>query len=118
VLGVPISVIDDGTPKTLPSQVRVGVFRVVQEALHNAGKYSRASHILVRARADATHLRVSVEDDGVGFDVNAAWGRGLGLISMSERMEAAGGALHIHSAPGRSTRVDLVVPVRASAIAV
>jgi signal transduction histidine kinase len=117
-LGVDITVIDDGTPATLPPQVRVGVFRVVQEALHNAGKYSGASHIRVRARADAAHLRVTVEDDGVGFDVNTAWDRGLGLISMSERMESVGGSLDIQSVPGRNTRVDLVVPLRASAIAV
>ena len=60
---------------------------------------------------------VTVEDDGVGFDVAAAWDRGLGLISMSERLEAVGGSLDIQSAPGAQTKVDLVVPLVAAAIA-
>lgn len=114
---VEITVIDDAIPSTLPPQLRVCVFRVVQEALQNAGKYSGAAHIRVHARADATHLRVTVEDDGVGFDVTAAWDRGLGLISMSERLEAVGGSLDIQSAPGAQTKVDLVVPLVAAAIA-
>ena len=45
-------------------------------------------------------LALTIVDDGVGFDVNAAWGKGLGLISMSERLEAIGGTLEIRSTPG------------------
>ena len=116
--GIPITVLDDAVPPTLPPALRVCVFRVVQEAVHNACKYSAASHVRVHASVDATHLKVTVEDDGIGFDVTAARGGGLGLTSMKERVDAAGGSFAIESAPGRNTRVSFVVPLPATAIAV
>ena len=48
----------------------------------------------------SNRLALTVVDDGVGFDVDAAWGKGLGLISMSERLEAIGGTFAIRSQPG------------------
>ena len=57
-------------------------------------------------------LALTIADDGVGFDVNAAWGKGLGLISMSERLEAIGGTLEIRSKPGAGTRLEVRVPLR------
>ena len=57
-------------------------------------------------------LALTIADDGVGFDVEAAWGKGLGLISMSERLEAIGGTLEIRSQPGAGTRLDVRVPFR------
>ena len=116
--GIPITVVEDAVPPTLPPALRLCVFRVVQEAVHNACKYSAASHVRVHARADSTHLRVTVEDDGVGFNVRAARGGGLGLTSMAERVAAAGGRLDLESAPGSSTRVSFEVPLPATAIAV
>jgi len=56
-------------------------------------------------------LTLTIEDDGVGFDVNATWRKGLGLISMHERLEAVGGSLEIHSRPGSGTRLKAAVPV-------
>jgi signal transduction histidine kinase len=47
----------------------------------------------------------------VGFDVDAAWGKGLGLLSMSERLESIDGSVKIRSGPGAGTRVDVVVPI-------
>ena len=115
--GISITVHDHAVPPTLPPALRVCVFRVVQEAVHNACKYSAASHVHVHARADAKDLKVTVEDDGIGFDVTAARG-GLGLTSMKERVDAAGGCFGIESAPGSNTRVSFVVPLPATEIAV
>jgi signal transduction histidine kinase len=56
-------------------------------------------------------LTVSIIDDGVGFDVDAGFGRGLGLVSMHERVEAIGGTLRVQSAPGEGTRLRIRVPV-------
>ncbi len=56
-------------------------------------------------------LTLTVVDDGVGFDVNSTWRKGLGLISMRERLEAVGGSLEIHSRPGAGTRLHAAVPV-------
>jgi signal transduction histidine kinase len=116
--GIAITVHDDAVPPTLPPALRVCVFRVVQEAVHNACKYSTASHVRVNARANATHLKVTVEDDGVGFDVTAPRRGGLGLTSMAERVDAIGGSFGIESVPGSNTRVSFVVPLPATAIAV
>jgi signal transduction histidine kinase len=55
-------------------------------------------------------LTLTIADDGVGFDVDAVWGKGLGLISMSERLDAVGGTLEIHSKPGAGTRLEARVP--------
>jgi signal transduction histidine kinase len=54
---------------------------------------------------------LTVTDDGVGFDVDAAWGKGLGLISMAERLEAIGGRLDIRSEPGAGTHLEASVPL-------
>ena len=54
---------------------------------------------------------VTIADDGIGFEVGAALGHGLGLISMVERIEALDGALQIHSAPGEGTRLVITVPL-------
>jgi len=64
----------------------------------------------VHSENDADGLRVTIIDNGVGFDVDAAWGNGVGLVSMIERLEAIGGALQIDTRPGAGTRVTASVP--------
>ena len=100
-------------PNPLPEDVTLCLYRVVQEALQNALKHSGAREIIVHLRGDDAALTVSVIDDGAGFDVSAKFGRGLGLVSMNERLEAIGGTLRIHSAPGQGTRLKIRVPVAA-----
>jgi len=56
-------------------------------------------------------LTLNIADDGVGFDVDNSAGHGLGLLSMSERLEAVGGTLEIRSSPGSGTRLSVTVPV-------
>jgi signal transduction histidine kinase len=56
-------------------------------------------------------LGLTITDDGAGFDVNAAWGKGVGLVSMVERLQAIGGTLEISSTPGAGTRLTATVPV-------
>ncbi len=99
-------------PSTLPPDLMLCVFRIVQEALQNAIKYSRASEVLVRVAGAPGELRLTVIDDGVGFDVDAAWRNGVGLISMVERVETIGGVLEIRSTPGTGTSVAAVIPLR------
>ena len=94
----------------LAPAVEADVFRIAQEALHNALRHARAAHIAVRLQAGAGGLRLSVSDDGVGFDPAHVRARHLGLTSMAERARAAGGTLDIDSAPGAGTTVRLEVP--------
>jgi signal transduction histidine kinase len=85
------------------------ILRIAQEALQNALKHARASHVAVKLGTDDDHLLLEVEDDGVGFDPDAAAARSrrLGLTSMEERARRIGGTLEIRSAPGAGTTVRL-----------
>jgi signal transduction histidine kinase len=97
-------------PPGLPHDLTLALFRVVQEALQNAVKHSRAHEVRVHLEGRGGALALTVVDDGVGFDVDAVWGKGLGLISMQQRLNPIGGALMIHSTPGRGTRLEIHVP--------
>jgi signal transduction histidine kinase len=108
---VPIAFTYDQVPRALPPDVTLCVFRVVQEALHNALKYSHARAIQVHLGGSANELTLTVADDGIGFDVDAAMGKGLGLISMTERLEAIGGTLQIRSQPAAGTTLEVRVPL-------
>ncbi|WP_248962347.1 GAF domain-containing sensor histidine kinase [Sphaerisporangium perillae] len=95
----------------LRPEVEVTVLRVAQEAIHNALRHAKASSVQVRVEIAGSCLTLDVRDDGQGFQVEAPSPRGLGLLSMRERAEAAGGSLLLRSAPGAGTTVRLEVPV-------
>lgn len=112
-LGVPITLTHESVPLPLPPDLTLCLFRVVQEALQNAHKYSHARAVSVDLRGGPDGLALTIADNGVGFDVDAAWGKGLGLISMGERLEAVGGTFTISSKPGDGTKVNVFVPLSA-----
>jgi signal transduction histidine kinase len=101
-------------PRTLAQEITICLFRIVQEALLNAIKYSDARHIAVTVICEPHALQLTVIDDGVGFDVKAAWGKGLGMISMNERVEAVGGRFTVRSKSGKGTRLHVTVPLLGS----
>ena len=102
----------EGIPENLDSLLALSLLRVIQEALHNAGKYSGAKLITVDVRGSAEELSLLVADDGVGFDVEEArLSAGLGLISMRERIHLAGGEFAIASKLGKGTRITARVPI-------
>jgi signal transduction histidine kinase len=109
--GVDVAFTHENVPAGLAPEITVCLFRVAQEALQNAVKYSGARHISVALRGGNERLELTTADDGAGFDVDAAWGKGLGLVSMRERVEAVGGELQIQSAPGAGARVQISVPL-------
>ena len=91
------------------------VYRVVQEAVHNAQKHAKATAISILLQRNNGQLRTLVEDNGRGFDPTAIPpGRGLGLIGMRERAELVKGALVVESASKAGTRVRLMVPIGAT----
>jgi len=106
-----ISFNHDHVPPSFPSDLTLCLFRVVQEALQNAVKYSNATSITINLSCVPDQLTLAIADNGVGFDVQTAWGTGLGLISMSERLEAFGGAIDIQSTRGAGTRLTIDVPL-------
>jgi signal transduction histidine kinase len=94
----------------LDPRAQLVAYRVVQEAITNISKYARARNVwLELASADRTVL-LSVKDDGVGFDPGATGGSAHGLIGMRFRVEAEGGRLSVHSAPGQSTVIRASLP--------
>jgi signal transduction histidine kinase len=117
---VPVTVVDRRPPGAPGPGVDAEqeLWRVAQEALSNAVRHAAASAVTVTIEADGPGggTRLSVADDGVGFDPQARSiaARRLGLVSMRERMEAAGGQVEIASAPGRGTTVVASVPAGAA----
>jgi PAS domain S-box-containing protein len=94
--------------RRLPDSVEVGAYYVVSEALTNATKHSRATHVAVRAQAEDDILLLSISDDGIG---GADFGKGSGLIGLRDRVEALGGRLRMASPAGRGTSLDATVPL-------
>ena len=109
--GLPVHFGYNDIPDPLPPELRLCLFRVVQETLQNAAKYSDASEVVVELTSANGHLTLTVADDGIGFDVEKAWGQGLGLISIRERVEASGGTVTVESGPSLGTRFTIRVPV-------
>jgi PAS domain S-box-containing protein len=98
-------------PRTLPMEISVCLFRVLQEALQNAVKHSGAQYFKVDLSGTAEKIRLTVSDAGVGFDWQSAIrGRGLGLISMRERLQLVKGDFSAKSEPGRGTTICACVP--------
>jgi signal transduction histidine kinase len=108
---LPIAFTHDGVPENLSPEVTLCLFRIVQEALQNALKHSKANEVFVRLHGGPDRLVLTIADDGVGFDVDADEGKGLGLISMRERLETLAGKMDVRSARGNGTRIEVTVPI-------
>jgi PAS domain S-box-containing protein len=103
--------------KRLPFDVEVAIYRVVQEALTNASRHSNAEIVSIILERDNNQVRVTIEDDGVGFDVEKVMSsplenRRLGLMSMQERVQMVGGEFKIDS--GAGTTIVVTIPVAMS----
>jgi len=98
----------------LPVEVELVLYRIVQEALSNVARHANASRVLVRLTRRGRTLRLLVEDDGCGFDVEAtkhSRESGLGLFGMEERLALVSGTLRVESTVGGGTRVSAEVPL-------
>jgi signal transduction histidine kinase len=105
----------ENIPRDLPPEIALSIFRVLQEAVHNAIKHSGASRCEVFLNHDSNAIQLTVRDSGRGFDTTQAMtGHGLGLTSMKERVTLVGGNLSIESQPGNGTTVHVRVPLRSA----
>ena len=86
---------------------------MTQEALHNCAQHSSARNIKVVVKQDGQSLRLSVEDDGKGFD--PAREKGMGLLGIQERVSRLGGTFTVDSAPGAGATLRVVLPLAAAA---
>ena len=97
---------------SLPFEIGLCLFRVVQEALHNAVKHSGARHINVALHQGIGAIHLTIRDSGRGFEMEAtALGKGVGLASMQERVRLVNGTISIRSQPGGGTSIDVRVPL-------
>src|SRR5215831_4650416 len=109
---VEITFAQKDVPDTVPQEISLCLFRVLQEALHNAVRHSAARHFDVKLSGTSGGLDLIVSDSGLGFDLGAAMnGRGLGLNSMQERLKLLDGSLSIDTQPGRGTTIHAHVPM-------
>jgi signal transduction histidine kinase len=107
---VEIDVFADDSPEDLPEDHRTCVYRIVQEAVRNTVRHSGARQIRIEVRPVELHrLRVTVQDDGRGFDSTRE--RGLGILGMEERVVQLGGTLTVDSGRGRGTTVSFELPL-------
>jgi signal transduction histidine kinase len=109
---VSIEFTERNVPKSVSRDISLCLFRVTQEALHNAVKHSRADRFWVELSGAGNELRLEVKDAGIGFDVKEAnQVGGLGLVSMKERVGAVEGRLYVESRRGAGTKIIASVPV-------
>ncbi len=100
-------------PESLPQDITLCVFRIAQEALRNCVKHSGARAVKVLLEKTNNEIHLSVSDNGCGFDPEAELTRkGLGFISMRERLRLVDGSIHIHIRPFQGTRIEVSVPLR------
>ena len=103
-------------PTSLPREISLCLFRIAQEALHNAFKHSETREFGIRLLGAADSMELEVTDQGAGFNLEAARKQGgLGLVSMQERIHLVKGSLSIESQPGCGTKVVARVPLATAA---
>jgi signal transduction histidine kinase len=115
--GIPVELQLEGLPADLPDAHRTCVYRVIQEALTNCARHSRAKNIRVAVHAATDLLSFTVQDDGVGFRPAPHRWTGFGLTGVEERVRELGGAVEIHSQPGRGTSLRAEIPLQDRAAA-
>lgn len=114
--GFKVDLVTESTAGAVPTDVRNACYRVVQEALTNVMRHAKARQVRVKLSQREEKVEVIIQDDGVGFDVAAAFGhaaRGYsaGLLGMQERAELLGGTFELKSAPGQGTTIHARFPI-------
>ena len=115
--GIRTSVEVEGAgPESIDRRCELAVLRIVQEALSNVRQHSEANSVAVSVAYTPSTIKVSISDDGVGFEPSSSRGMlsptggGFGLTSMQERARLAGGRIEVRGAPGMGTQIELAIP--------
>jgi two-component system, chemotaxis family, CheB/CheR fusion protein len=110
---IPVKFAAGKLPDLVPQEVASGLYRIAQESLQNIAKHAKAKHVSVELAAPDRAIRLSLQDDGVGFDQLAVRGKGgLGMVSMGERARMMGARLSIESRPGNGVQIAILVPLQ------
>lgn len=108
--GIAVTVEVDGPFETLRDPHRTYIYRILQEALTNCAKHSRAATVRIGVVDRDGRIELSVVDDGIGFSPASGVSSGLGLIGMEERVRELGGSLSIQAAAGLGTAIRALIP--------
>ncbi len=111
--GVSVRIKVTGTPRELSSYAQASIYRVIQEAINNILQHAQASKALIQIHWQEEQLRIVIQDDGRGFDVQTAFAEATehyGLLGMRERVSLLNGALYVQSAPGEGARLVVEIP--------
>jgi signal transduction histidine kinase len=99
---------------TMSWESKQALYRIAQEALHNAGRHARATRVRIVLGEDDARIRLEVWDNGVGFDTESEHPGHFGLNTMRERANELGGSLEIESRPQAGTIVRAIIPANPS----
>lgn len=115
--GIEVNLKIDGDTEGLSNDMEVAIYRILQEALNNVRKHAHATKASVRARFGQTHIRLTVEDNGRGFEMpeaitDFASNGSFGVMGLQERAQLFGGDVTVISEPGKGTTVRMVMPRR------
>ncbi|EOC99860.1 Sensor protein DegS [Caldisalinibacter kiritimatiensis] len=114
---IDVNVIVHGEAREIDSIIEIAVFRIVQEALNNVRKHSKAKNVKVKLEYGTQYLRAVIEDNGVGFDLSKELSKndnkdtGFGLMGMRERAELLNGNVNIKSVMGQGTKIIIKIPL-------
>ena len=114
--GIAVRVDGPATESRLPLRLETALFRIAQEALNNVAKHARAHEVRITLEPTDRRVRLSIADDGVGFDIMAMqrnvdtphWG----MLTMQERAASMGGTVRLDSTPGHGTRVVVEIEMQ------
>jgi signal transduction histidine kinase len=115
--GITCSFNDDGASKPLTDEARILLFQAVRELLNNVSKHARAQIVKVSTARDGNAIRISVEDDGIGFNPDSlglkiTHNEGFGLFNIKERLRHLGGKLEVNSDKAQGTSIALIAPLK------
>jgi PAS domain S-box-containing protein len=112
--GILFRIESDDFEDKLNQKMRILLFQIIRELLNNSAKHSKARETIVSIKMKDNHILISIQDDGIGFDVDETIRRksqNFGFFSIEERLKNIGGFFNIKSNPGQGTVVSIIVPL-------
>jgi two-component system NarL family sensor kinase len=107
----PVNFTATGGIRPLPVRLEVGLYRIAQEALTNIARHAGANRVILELTTTPAEIRLSIEDDGHGFELDDVPPGRYGLIGLNERARLLGGSLRLKSGPGAGTRIEVTIPL-------
>lgn len=109
---IEVEFISHGLYDRLDNTIEIAIYRIIQELISNILKYAKATSITIQLISNENNLNVSVEDDGIGFDINDKKNWGIGLTNVASRVDALGGDLQIDSMIDKGTSISIDIPIK------